>query len=235
MSRLEKHQNKQIVQKIAIAVVLFVAFIFFFFSVGIKILVSFTLFINQLANGGGSKQQSTQQTESFNSVGIDPIPSATNSSTLLFSGSALNFDRLEIYLNDEKQDEITISDSFSGEVKGLEKGPNTIHFIAKSTKSKEVKKTPSYDVLYKNDKPKLEVQEPNDNSRVNKEDVKISGITDKETTIRVNGQPLIVDVSGKFTTMFRLKEGENKIQITAEDIVGNQEKKDLTITYSKDE
>ena len=235
MSRLEKHQNKQLAQKIAISIVLFVAFIFFFFSVGIKMLVSFTLFINQLANGGSSKQQSTQQTESFNSVNMDPIPSATNSSTLLFSGSSLNFDRLEIYLNDEKQDEIAISDSFTGEVKGLEKGPNTVHFIAKSTKSKELKKTPSYEVLYKSDKPKLEVQEPNDNSRVNKDDVKISGLTDKETTIRVNGQPLIVDVAGKFTTMFRLKEGENKIQITAEDIVGNMEIKDLTVTYSKDE
>lgn len=234
MSRLEKHQNKQIAQRIAIAVVLFIAFIIFFFNVGIKMLVSFTLFLNQLANGG-SKQQISQQAESFNTVNIDPIPSATNSATLIFSGTALNFDKLEIYVNDEKQEEITISDTFSGEIKGLEKGTNTVRFIAKSSTSKETKKTPSYDILYKNDKPKLEIQEPNDNTKTNKEDIKISGLTDKETTIRVNGQPLIVDVSGKFTTMFRLKNGENKIQITAEDIVGNQEKKDLTITYSKDE
>lgn len=197
-------------------------------------LVSFTLFLNQLANNS-SKQQASQQTESFNSVNIDPIPSATNSANLNFSGSSLNFDKLEIYLNDEKQDEISISDSFTGEIKGLEKGTNTVHFIAKSSSSKEIKKTPSYDILYKSDKPKLEVQEPNDNTKTNKEDIKISGLTDKETTIRVNGQPLIVDVGGKFTTMFRLKDGENKIEITAEDIVGNQEKKSLTITYSKDE
>lgn len=197
-------------------------------------LVSFTLFLNQLANNS-SKQQTSQKVESFNTVNIDPIPSATNGATLVFSGTSLNFDKLEIYLNNEKQSEISISDSFSGEVKELEKGTNTIHFIAKSTTSKETKKTPSYDVLYKSDKPKLEVQEPNDNSKTNKEDIKISGLTDKETTIRVNGQPLIVDVGGKFTMMFRLKDGENKIQITAEDIVGNQEKKDLTITYSKDE
>lgn len=234
MSHLEKHQNKQIAQRIVISIVLFIAFIIFFFSLGIKMLVSFTLFLNQLANNG-SKQQTTQQAESFNTVNMDPIPSATNSATLPFSGTALNFDKLEIYLNDEKQDEISISDSFSGEVKGLEKGDNTIHFIAKSTSSKETKKTPLYDVLYKIDKPKLEIQEPNDTIRTNKEDVRISGQTDKETTIRVNGQPLIVDVGGKFTTMFRLKEGENKIEITAEDIVGNQEKKNLTITYSKDE
>jgi hypothetical protein len=234
MSRLEKHQNKQILQRIVIAIVLFCAFVVFFFSVGIKLLVSFTLFLNQLANSG-SNQQTTQQAELLNSINIDPIPSATNSATLLFSGTALNFNRLEIYLNDEKQDEITIADVFSGEIKGLENGTNTVHFIAKSSKSKETKKTPLCSVLYKSEKPKLEISEPSDNSKTNKEDIKISGLTDKETTIRVNGQPLIVDVEGKFTYMFRLKEGENKIQITAEDIVGNQEIKDLTITYSKDE
>ncbi len=234
MSRLEKHQNKQIVQRILIAVVLFVAAIIFFFSVGIRMLVSFTLFLNQLANGN-SKQQAVQKTESFNTVNIDPIPSATNSATMSFSGTSLNFDTLEIYLNDEKQDEMSISDIFSGEVKGLEKGENSVHFIAKSTSSKETKKTPTYTILVKSEKPKLEVQEPNDNTKTNKEDVRVSGTTDNETTIRINGQPIIVDVQGRFTTLIRLKEKENKIQIIAEDIVGNQEIKDITITYSKDD
>ena len=234
MSRLDKHQNKQILQRILVSIVLLIAFMVFFFSFGIKLLVSFTLFINQLANNG-SKQQTSKQMESFNSINIDPIPSATNSATLLFSGSALNFDKLEIYLNDEKQDEISISDTFAGEVKGLEKGSNQVHFIAKSTSSKEVKQTPTYDVLYKNDNPKLEVSEPSDTSKTNKEDVKISGTTDKETSIRVNNQPIIVDAEGKFVTLFRLKEGENKISISAEDIVGNRTVKDLTVTYSKDE
>jgi hypothetical protein len=234
MSRLEKHQNKQVVQRILIAVVLFVAAIVFLFSVGIKMLVSFTLFLNQLANGN-SRQQSVQKTEFFNTVNIDPIPSATNSAEIWFSGTALNFDSLEIYLNDEKQDEITISDTFSGQVKGLEKGENKVHFIAKSTHSKDTKKTPTYEILFKSDKPKLEVQEPSDKSRTNKEDIRVSGTTDSETEIRINGQPIIVDVQGKFTSLLRLKDGENKINITAEDIVGNQEVKELTVTYSKDD
>ena len=234
MSRLARHQNKQIFQRLIISAVLFVAFIIFFFSVGIKMLVSFTLFINQLANSG-TKQQTTVATESFSTINMDPIPSATNSSSLIFTGTSFNFDSLEIYLNDEKRSEISISDSFSGQVKGLGKGTNTVFFIAKSTKSKETKKTDVYNILYKSDKPKLDIQSPSDNSKTNKEDVSVTGTTDKETTIRINGQPLIVDVAGKFTSMVRLKEGENKIVVTAEDIVGNQEQKTLTVTYSKDE
>jgi len=234
MSRLEHHKNKTFVQKMLIGVVLFIAFTVFFFSAGIKILVSFTLFLNQLANGG-TKQQTNQLKEEFNSINIDPIPSATNSASILFSGTALNFDSLEIYVNGEKNDEISISDTFEGEIKDLIKGTNKISFIAKSKSSKEIKKTGTYEVLYKDEKPKLEIQEPNDNSRTNKEDLKISGKTDNETSIRINGQPIITDSEGKFTTLVRLKDGENKIEIIAEDIVGNQEKKNLTVTYSKDD
>lgn len=234
MTRLEQHSKKQIRQRIVITVVLVIAGIVFFFTTGIKLLVSFTLFINQLANGG-SNETEIRQTETLSTINIDPIPSATSSSSILFSGSALSYDSLEIYLNDEKRDEITISDTFSSEVQGLEKGNNTLYFIAKSSKTKKTEKTQEYDVIYKDEKPKLELSEPGENARTNKEDIRISGITDKEVTIRINSQPIVVDAEGKFTTLFRLKDGENKIEVIAEDIVGNQEKKSLTVTYAKDD
>ncbi len=234
MTRLEQHSKKQTRQRIVITVVLVIAGIVFFFTTGIKLLVSFTLFINQLANGG-SNETEIRQTETLSTINIDPIPSATSSSSILFSGSALSYDSLEIYLNDEKRDEITISDTFSSEVQGLEKGNNTLYFIAKSSKTKKTEKTQEYDVIYKDEKPKLELSEPGENARTNKEDIRISGITDKEVTIRINSQPIVVDAEGKFTTLFRLKDGENKIEVIAEDIVGNQEKKSLTVTYAKDD
>lgn len=234
MTRLEQHSKKQNRQRILVSVVLVIAGIVFFFTSGIKLLVSFTLFINQLANGENTESQ-VRQTEQLSAINIDPIPSATSSSTIIFSGSALSFDSLEIYLNDEKRDEITISDTFISEVQGLEKGSNTLYFIAKSSKTKKTEKTQEFDIVFKDEKPKLEVSEPGENARTNKEDIRITGSTDREVTIRINNQPIVVDAEGKFTTLFRLKDGENKIEVTAEDIVGNQEKKSLTVTYSKDD
>ncbi len=234
MTRLEQHSKKQNRQRILVGVVLVIAGIVFFFTSGIKLLVSFTLFINQLTKGENTESQ-VRQTEQLSAINIDPIPSATSSSSILFSGSALSFDSLEIYLNDEKRDEITISDTFISEVQGLEKGSNTLYFIAKSSKTKKTEKTQEFDIVFKDEKPKLEVSEPGENARTNKEDIRITGSTDREVTIRINNQPIVVDAEGKFTTLFRLKEGENKIEVTAEDIVGNQEKKSLTVTYSKDD
>ncbi len=233
MSRLDQHEKKQFTQKLIISALLVVAALIFFFSVGLRMLVSLTLFVNQLANGN-NKPQNTQVNQTLNTINMDPIASATSSSTLAFSGTALNFDKLEIYLNDEKQDEIDITDTFTGEVKGLEKGPNTVYFIAKSSTTKTTQKTPFYNVLYKSDKPKLDINSPSDNSKTNKEDVLVTGSTDLETTIRINDAPIVVDADGKFTSSVRLKDGDNKITVVAEDIVGNQETKTITVNYSKD-
>jgi len=234
MTRLEQHSKKQFKQRILVGIVLFIAGIVFFFTSGIKLLVSFTLFINQLANGGTSDTE-IRQTELLSNINIDPIPSATSSSTIIFSGTSLSYDSLEIYLNDEKRDEIKISDTFSSDIQGLEKGNNTLYFIAKSSKTKKTEKTQEFEITYKNEKPKLEISEPGENAKTNKEDIRITGTTDREVTIRINNQPIVVDSEGKFTTLFRLKEGENTIEVIAEDIVENQEKKSLTVTYAKDD
>ena len=90
-------------------------------------------------------------------------------------------------------------------------------------------------MLLKTEKPKLEVSQPNDNSKTNKQEIKIEGKTDKETYIKINGQPVVVDSQGSFVTLFKLNEGDNSIEIIAEDIVGNQEKKTIKVTYSKDD
>lgn len=234
MSRLEQHKSKQAFQRFILFFVIFAALIFLFFNIGIKFLISASLFINQIANNR-SKQQMKVESQKLNSVTIDPIASATNSSTLAFSGSALNFDLLEVYINSEKVDELPITDVFSGEVKGLEKGENSIFFIAKSSKSNETKKTQQYNVILKQDKPKIEVTDPQDKSKTSKDDITINGKTDSETTIRINGIPIIVDANGGFSGSVRLKEGENTIEITAEDIAGNSEKKTITVTYAKDD
>ena len=62
----------------------------------------------------------------------------------------------------------------------------------------------------------------------------MAGKTDRDNTVRANGSPLVVNADGSFNTLVRLKEGENKIEITAQDDAGNEEKKILTVTYSKD-
>lgn len=236
MSRLTDHERKQFAYKSFFLIGLTLAFIIFILNFGFKLIINGSLFINQLASGSKNSPDGIKTERALTSLLVDPPPSATSSSSLLISGSTVNFDAVEIYLNSEKiTDGFVIADSFTEEITGLEKGENRIYVIAKSKKSKGTKKSSEFTVILKTEKPRLEVAQPNDNTKTNKQDIKIEGKTDKETYIKINGQPVVVDSQGGFQTLYKLSDGENTVEIIAEDIVGNQEKKTLKVTYSKDD
>ncbi len=221
-----------------ITIILYIVILFFvlyfIFTFGIKLLLNSSSFI-----AGLFPQPSTKplfKTEDiFSSIDVNSIPQATNSAKFIISGSVLNFDILDFYINAKKVKEIeSSSDTFSEEIGDLEKGDNNVYVLAKSKDSKIEKNTITYKVLYKNEKPKLDIGEPSDNSTTNNQEIKVKGSTDKETYVRINDLPVVVDAGGNFETMVRLKDGDNQIVITASDIAGNMETKFLKVTYQKD-
>jgi len=235
MSRLQANKNKKTLYQTIFMIVVFFGLTFFFFTYGFQILINGSLFINQLSNSSQSKTVANTKSK-LNNIVVDPVPVATNSASFIFSGSLLGYDSLEIYLNDEKIKDINnISDSFSQEITGLEKGKNSIYAIAKYSQSKETKKSDVFTISYISEKPIIEIDSPKDGDKTNKEEMTIKGKTNKETFIQINSQPVVVDADGKFQFTLKLKEGENKIEIIASDIVDNQETKSLTIQYAKDD
>lgn len=237
MGRLEKHRQKQYTITITSIIVVIIIFVVFFFTVGIKLLLNASAFIASI----GTEQTSTQPLEKndnfVGSINIDSIPSATNSAMMTVEGSVLNFDKVNFYVNGTlvKEVSLTNSDEFVEEVGDLKKGTNSFYALALSSSSKETKKTQEYSVYYKSDKPKLEISEPEDGTKVSKQELKIVGLTDKEVFVRINDLPIVVDVQGKFQSTVSLKEGSNVIVITAQDIAGNTETKSVTVQYAKDE
>jgi len=235
MSHLQSKKNKQTLYKTIFFIVLFFSFMIFFFTYGFQILINGSLFINQFSNSSNTKTMNKINNKLKNIV-IDPVPIATNSSTFIFSGSLLGYNSVEIYLNDEKVKEITsVSDIFSEEISGLIKGNNTIYAIAKYPDLKETKKSEIYTINYINEKPVLDIASPKDGDKTSKEEISITGKTNKETYIHINSQPVVVDAEGNFQFTLKLKPGENKIEITATDVVDNRETKNLTIQYIKDD
>jgi len=234
MGRLERIQEKRMKNSIIVYVVILFVVLYFIFTYGIKLLLSTSSFISDLSPQP-SAVPSTKSEDDFNSIDVSSIPEATNSARIVISGSNLNFDTLEFYLNNKKvKTKETSSDNFREEIGDLVKGDNSIYIKAKSNDSKTEKKTIIYKVFFKNEKPKLEISEPSDSSTTNNQETKIKGSTDKETYVHVNSAPIVVDANGYFETTVRLKEGDNQIAVTAEDIAGNIETKSIKVTYQKD-
>lgn len=207
----------------------------FLFTFGLRILLNTSIFIANIS----SKNKPTEflrKNNEYISLSIDNIPSATNSSSILIEGTSLNIDEISIYLNNEETKTLKnfFSSNFTEEISGLKEGENEIYLIGKNTEKNLTKKTPVYKTIYKSKKPKIQIIEPVNEEKVNKNEVNIKGETDKDVYVKINNNPVIVDALGRFNHPLRLNEGENQITITAEDIAGNIEEKIIKIIYEKD-
>lgn len=234
MGRIERIQEKKLRNKIILYIIILVLVLYFVFTSGFKLLLNTSSFISGLFPQPSVKPLSKTE-NSFNSINIDSIPQATNSAKFIVTGSILNFDTLDFFINGKKIKEIgTSTDTFTEEIGDLEKGNNDVYVLAKSRENKTVKKTIIYKIFYKNEKPKLDISEPADNSTTSNQEIKVRGSTDKEVYVRVNDLPVVVDANGNFETIVRLKEGDNQMIITAQDIAGNIETKSFKVTYQKE-
>ena len=234
MGRLERVQEKKMKNMILLYVGILFVVLYFIFTFGIKLLLNTSSLVSGLFPQPSIKLAPKNE-DNFTSVDISSIPQATNSAKIIISGSILNFDVVDFYLNKIKVKEIVSSgDIFNEEIGDLEKGENSIYITAKSNDSKIEKSTITYKVFYKSEKPKLEITEPSDNTTTNTQEIKVRGNTEKETYIHINELPVVVDANGSFETSVRLKDGDNQIVATAVDIAGNTETKTLKVTYQKE-
>ncbi|MEK7633572.1 MAG: hypothetical protein AAB437_01895 [Patescibacteria group bacterium] len=234
MGRIERVQEKKLRNTIILYIVVLFLVLYFIFTFGIKLLLNSSSFIAGLFPQPSVKPLSKTE-DSFNSINIDSIPQATNSAKFIIFGSMLNFDTLNFFINGKKVKETeTSADTFTEEIGDLEKGNNDVYILAKSKESKIEKKTITYKIFYKIEKPKLDISDPTDSSTTNNQEIKVKGSTDKEVYIRVNDLPVVVDANGSFETIVRLKEGDNQIVVSAQDIAGNTETKSLKVTYQKE-
>ena len=235
MSRLAEHQKKQFRINIIFVILILLTVIVLIFTIGLKILLNTSVFVARLSE----KKTTLPLNKNQNFIGdadIDSIPIATNSSRIIVGGSVINFNQVEFYLNNDLVKEISLlaSDNFNEEIGDLKSGENEVFVIGKSKDQNEEKKSKAFTVFYKSEKPRLEISEPQDGAKTNKQELKITGTTDKETYIKINDLPVVVDAQGIFHTMLKLKDGENKIFIKAQDVAGNIEEKTLTVVYEKD-
>lgn len=161
---------------------------------------------------------------------------ATNSSTINVTGYSSSNIKVEIYLNDSLIDSVTSNSdgSFQVLIGELIQGQNTIYGKTvdesggKSLASKTIK------VLYRSEKPTLEIFEPTDNFELKGGDKKVlvRGQTDPGNSILINNSIVILGSEGKFSFYQNLNDGDNIIIISASNSVGNITVVEKSVKYS---
>lgn len=163
------------------------------------------------------------------------LPEATNSAILIVNGTAPDDSgEIEIYVNSNLENTMTLDQMGFNMKVSLKNGDNSIKArYVKGDKKSEFSE--EYHVSFVKGEPKLEISNPHDGDHFTKADqqILVSGITDSENTVTVNGFVAIVDTSGNFTYNLNLSEGDNDIKIAATNPAGNTTTKTMKVNYSK--
>jgi len=77
----------------------------------------------------------------------------------------------------------------------------------------------------------LEISTPQDESVVTSATIVVSGTTEANAVVSVNGVLVDIDDEGQFSTTITLEEGPNYIEVLASDYEGNEAVKSLSVIY----
>ncbi|GIW61828.1 MAG: hypothetical protein KatS3mg089_0680 [Patescibacteria group bacterium] len=211
-------------------ILIFILFTFF----GTRLLVQFSLLVE--------KKGETTSADDQNAVFVPPpqldsLPDATNSAEITVKGSAVNGDKVQLFVNGKKfkETDITANNSFTFTNVRLEKGANTIKARTVLQDGKLSRYSDSISIHYLSDPPELSIYFPSDGQSFTKENnpIRVSGKTSQSAKVTVNDFWAIVDDDGNYHYTLLLKGGENYIKVKAVDKAGNTTEKEIKVTYSE--
>lgn len=199
---------------------------------GIPFLIRFAAFLGEVRQT--TESEVTEDKIPPPSPQFSAIPEATNSALINLSGFSEPNSKVKIYLNDQLVAE-TQADQ-NGEIQiekiHLQKGKNVLYAVAIDEARNESEPSEAIEILFDDKPPNLEISSPADNETVYDQKIEIKGETESDQIkVTVNDHLVLVEKEGKFTYTYELAEGENKINIIAEDPAGNKTEKTLTVTY----
>jgi hypothetical protein len=213
-----------------------VAFLIFFFWVGIPSLID-------LAVSLGNSKAASRFGQDVDTIPpappqLDILPVATSSSTIDIAGTTESGATVHLYQNNTKTEETTADNQGFFSFINLNLNPGFTSFYAQSIDpaGNQSQHSSTQTVKFDSDNPDLIISSPSDGKKfsgVTQQLIDISGTTDPDAIVFLNDRQLVVTGNGNFATKFELDEGDNKLNFTAKDQAGNQTEVEIKVHYSR--
>ena len=228
-SRLSKTTESKTKKQLILSLVGIVAVIFVLFKFGIPALTNLSLFLS--SKNTSSSQDQTNAPKTLLAPTLNEAFTATNSATIIVSGSAAPKETIQLFVNSSQVDSTTTKDdgSFSFSGVNLSQQQNSIQAKAK-LQDKTSDFSDSWNVTYIQKAPSLTVDSPHDGDTVGGS-VVVKGKTDPDVRVTVNDFWAIVDSSGNYSYTLSVQNGDTHITVVATDAAGNTTKQDLTVHH----
>lgn len=232
VQRIARTEEKAVVKRIFWLTLLSILLIGAIFTVGVNFLGNFADFLDRVF---GTAKNESQVNGSLRPPILDLLPKVTNKEKITLSGFSEGGNRVEFYLDSKKVGETNVVDNnFEFKDLSLFEGENKI--AVKSVNNQGDSSEPSVDVIVVLDtkEPPLEITSPVDGQTFNSNNrIKVLGKTEEDAQVFANGFLANVDSDGNFEVSIPLGEGENKIEVKAQDEAGNEKVKELKAEFKK--
>lgn len=160
---------------------------------------------------------------------------ATNTAQININGYASPGSKVKLFLDDDKKQTVDVSGDGSFNIQDVTLSPGQNNIYGKTVDEKGLESLPSktLSVIYDNEKPNLNINEPEDNKVINGGDrkVKISGKTEIGANIFINGAQVVVDLNGNFQSIQDINEGNNDFDVKAVDKALNETEISRKVIY----
>lgn len=231
-SRLTRTQARQTKKQIIVFSIAIVITLFVFINFGPTVLTA----VGGILSGKKNTFTLPSSKNVLDAPSINQPFTATDSAKIKISGkTSYKEAEVELFVNDSSENMVSVRDdgSFVFDNVPLQQGDNILK--VRVTKGKDLSDFSSdYLIkLLKSGAPKLDVSFPQDNATLQKGDqeINVTGTTDSENSVTVNGFVAIVDSSGNFSYYLKLNEGDNSINIVAQNPAGRSTTKTLKVTF----
>lgn len=231
LSRRSEERTKNQITRLFIVLVILILILLFF---GAQI-IGFVGNIIFNIRGANNQTQKIVSKDYLEPPFVDPLPQATPSAAIKVAGLTQYRDsQLEIFVNDTSYKNVAVGKDgkFEQESVILKEGANTIKVRVKQNNKTSDFSNPQI-IIYTKNPPKLDISSPNDGQQFQKADqnITVSGKTDPDSIVTVNGYRSIVNDDGSFSYYLPLKGGDNEITIRATSATGAQIEKKLKVNY----
>lgn len=230
LKRLENKSRNRLI----LSIILIIGIGYFIISWGLPVLIGSLSFLNKY-----KPQQ--EVVESIEDTAIAPpvlnIPfEATSSPTIKILGYSQPNSKVEIYFDDELKSTVETGSEGNFTTEEIELALGTNNIYGKTVNEKGNKSLPSKNIklIFNNEKPILDNIEPQDNHQIKGGDrkVRVSGKTDPNNSVTINGLTVILNGDGSFVKEMPLNDGENTITIIASSQTGSTAEIQRKVIYS---
>ena len=233
VERLARREEKLIIKRIFTLSILSIIIIAVLLTLGIPTLGKFADLLDRVFKKGIVNSQ--QQVPSLLPPRFDQLAKDTGEQKINISGFAASGNKVELYLDNIKVDEVEITEGrFEFKDIKLVNGENKVKARTIDDSGKSSDFSAEEIINLDTTEPSLDVITPVDGQIFERNNrVKVEGNTEKDAQVYANGFLANVDASGNFEVTVPLVEGDNTIEVKALDDAGNSKIVGVKVNFRK--